>query len=173
MGPNGAGKTTLLRILSTLSRPTRGTVAIAGHALPKGADKARRQIGFLSHQPLLYGELSAEENLRSPACTTCRRAVGASTRCSNRSACDRRRDRVRTFSRGMQQRWPSPVLLHDLSVVSARRAVHRLGPDAADRLAGWARDLHDGKRTHVMTTHDLDRAPAPATGRCSTRAGGW
>src|SRR3970282_2681480 len=64
MGPNGAGKTTLLRTLSTLSRPTRGTVTIAGHTLPKGADKARRHIGFLSHQPLLYGELSAEENLR-------------------------------------------------------------------------------------------------------------
>ena len=54
VGPNGAGKTTLLRILATLSRPTHGHVSISGHALPKGADEARRQIGLLSHQPLLH-----------------------------------------------------------------------------------------------------------------------
>src|SRR5512136_3453812 len=64
VGPNGAGKTTLLLILATLSRPTHGHVSMAGHALPQGADQARRQIGLLSHQPLLYGDLTAEENLR-------------------------------------------------------------------------------------------------------------
>src|SRR5512136_702464 len=106
VGPNGAGKTTLLRILATLSRPTHGQVSVAGHVLPKGADEARRQIGLLSHQPLLYGDLTAEENLRF---------FGTMYDVPNLNAridqlldqvnlADRRRDRARTFSRGMQQR---------------------------------------------------------------------
>jgi heme exporter protein A len=163
MGPNGAGKTTLLRILSTLSRPTRGTVTIAGHTLPKGADQARRQIGFLSHQPLLYGELSAEENLRFFArlydlpqnggrIDALLQQVGLD---------ERRRDRARTFSRGMQQRLAiARVLLHDPGVVLLDEPFTGLDPDAADRLAGTLRDLHDGRRTVVMTTHDLDRGLA-------------
>src|SRR3972149_4198181 len=67
MGPNGAGKTTLLRILATLSRPTHGTISIAGHTLPKGADGARRQIGVRAPYALLYGEVSAHEDHRVSA----------------------------------------------------------------------------------------------------------
>ena len=63
LGPNGAGKTTFLRILATLSRSRAGTVRIAGHALPSEAAAVRRRLGVVSHQPLLYGDLSAEENL--------------------------------------------------------------------------------------------------------------
>ncbi|HQE19612.1 MAG TPA: ATP-binding cassette domain-containing protein, partial [Aggregatilineales bacterium] len=63
-GPNGAGKTTLLRILSTLSRPTTGQVRIGGYVLPQQAGAVRSILGVVSHQPLLYGDLSAEENLR-------------------------------------------------------------------------------------------------------------
>src|SRR5574338_214258 len=63
LGPNGAGKTTFLRILSSLSRPTLGEVRIAGYSLPYQAAEVRRQLGVVSHLPLLYGDLSAEENL--------------------------------------------------------------------------------------------------------------
>ena len=64
MGPNGAGKTTLLRILSTLSKPTSGKVSIAGYAIPAQAAEVRARLGVVSHQPLLYGDLSARENLQ-------------------------------------------------------------------------------------------------------------
>ena len=60
-GPNGAGKTTFLRIVSSLMRPTTGRVNIAGWDLPKYADQARGLLGVVSHQPLLYGDLSAAE----------------------------------------------------------------------------------------------------------------
>src|SRR5881275_2732041 len=63
-GANGAGKTTLLRILATLLRPHAGEARVLGCRLPREAWKARGRIGLLSHEPLLYRDLSARENLR-------------------------------------------------------------------------------------------------------------
>lgn len=60
-GPNGAGKSTLVRLLSGLSQPTRGRVLIGGQN--PGDHSARHAVGLLSHQPMLYGDLSARENL--------------------------------------------------------------------------------------------------------------
>ena len=166
VGPNGAGKTTLLRILATLSRPTHGHVSVAGHALPKGADEARRQIGLLSHQPLLYGDLTAEENLRF---------FGAMYDVPNLDAridqlldqvnlADRRRDRARTFSRGMQQRLAiARALLHDPAVLLLDEPFTGLDPQASDRLEQLLHTLNDGSRTVVMTIHDLERGWALCT----------
>ena len=64
LGPNGAGKTTFLRILATLSRPSQGTVSVAGFELPKQAAAVRQRLGVVSHQPLLYENLTALENLQ-------------------------------------------------------------------------------------------------------------
>src|SRR3712207_437665 len=63
-GPNGAGKSTLLRILATLLRPHAGTARVLGRELPDEAWAVRGDVGFLGHEPLLYRELSARENLR-------------------------------------------------------------------------------------------------------------
>jgi heme exporter protein A len=63
MGRNGAGKSTLLSILSLAMRPTRGTVSFDGAVVRFGDPAARRRIGLLSHQPLLYGDLTGAENL--------------------------------------------------------------------------------------------------------------
>lgn len=163
MGPNGAGKTTLLRILATLMRPTQGEVSIAGHTLPKDADQARQFIGFLSHQPLLYSELSAEENLRFFARMYDVRDVEqrVDELLEQVDLQLRRRDRVRTFSRGMQQRLAiARVLIHDPRVVLLDEPFTGLDPDAADRLAETLRDLQNGQRSLLMTTHDLDRGLA-------------
>ncbi|HJW84509.1 MAG TPA: heme ABC exporter ATP-binding protein CcmA [Anaerolineae bacterium] len=163
LGPNGAGKTTLLRILATLSRPTHGTVSIAGHTLPRGADDVRRQIGFLSHQPLLYGELTAEENLRFFAKMYNLDESGPriDALLDQVDLAERRRDRVRTFSRGMQQRLAiARALLHDPRVVLLDEPFTGLDPDASDQLSATLRGLQDGRRAVVMTTHDLDRGLA-------------
>ena len=64
LGPNGAGKTTLLRILATLLRPHRGVARVLGRELPKEGWAVRGRIGFLTHEPLLYRDLSGRENLR-------------------------------------------------------------------------------------------------------------
>ena len=63
-GPNGAGKTTLLRILATLLRPHEGVVRVLDKRLPAEGWAVRGRIGLLGHEPLLYRELSGEENLR-------------------------------------------------------------------------------------------------------------
>ena len=63
-GPNGAGKSTLLRVLATLLRPHAGTTTVLGHELPREAWEVRGRVGLLGHEPLLYRDLSARENLR-------------------------------------------------------------------------------------------------------------
>lgn len=100
LGPNGAGKTTFLRILSSLSRPTLGQVSIAGFSLPHQAAAVRRRLGVVSHLPLLYGDLTADENLRFFA--RMYDIAHADERISDVlemvGLASRRRDLVRTFS---------------------------------------------------------------------------
>jgi heme exporter protein A len=64
LGHNGAGKSTLLRILATLLRPSAGDVSVFGEMLPRRAFAVRGRLGLLGHEPLLYRDLSARENLR-------------------------------------------------------------------------------------------------------------
>ena len=66
-GPNGSGKTTLIKILATLSKPDAGTVSIAGLDARRDGTYARRLIGVMTHDPLLYDDLTARENLRFAA----------------------------------------------------------------------------------------------------------
>jgi heme exporter protein A len=163
VGPNGAGKTTLLRILATLSRPTGGVVRIAGHTLPGQAHLARRQLGVVLHQTLLYDNLTAEENLRFygqmygvpdlPA-----RAAQALERVGLAA---RRRDQVRTFSRGMQQRLAlARALLHGPRVLLLDEPYTGLDPDGAAVLDGLLRGLAAQGCALLVSIHDLPRALA-------------
>ena len=62
-GPNGAGKTTLLRELALLARPTGGELRILGVDALEEPDVLRSRIGLISHKSMLYGDLTARENL--------------------------------------------------------------------------------------------------------------
>ena len=166
LGPNGAGKTTMLRILATLSRPTLGEVRVAGYTLPGQASAVRRLLGVVSHQPLLYGDLTAEENLRFYA-----RMYGLSDGAGRaRQALEsvgltaRGRDLVRQFSRGMQQRLAiGRALLHDPQVMLLDEPYTGLDQDASAMLDELLRHVAAGGRTVVMTSHDLPRAADLAT----------
>lgn len=166
LGPNGAGKTTFLRILSSLSRPSLGEVHVAGYGLPNEAAQVRARLGVVSHLPLLYGDLTAEENLRFYArmynipnqglrITEVLEMVGLETR---------RRDLVRTFSRGMQQRLAiGRAVLHDPDVMLFDEPYTGLDQDASSMLDDVLKTVAAQGRTVVMTSHDLARAEVIAT----------
>jgi len=166
LGPNGAGKTTFLRILASLSRPTLGTVQVAGYALPEQAGSVRARLGVVTHMPLLYGDLSAEENLqfygRLYGITELNRRVQEVLDLIGLTL--RRRDLVRTFSRGMQQRLAiGRAILHDPEVVLFDEPHTGLDQDACDMLDELLRDVAGRGRTVVMTSHDLARVEDLAT----------
>ena len=166
LGPNGAGKTTFLRILASLSRPSLGDIRIAGYSLPSQAAQVRQKLGVVSHLPLLYGDLTAEENLLffgklynlnhlNPRILEVLELVGLS---------QRRRDLVRTFSRGMQQRLAiGRAVLHDPEVMLFDEPHTGLDQDACDMLDKVLRDVAARGRTVVMTSHDLARVEDLAT----------
>jgi heme exporter protein A len=161
LGPNGAGKTTLLRILASLSRPTLGQVRIAGFSLPQQAAAVRRRLGVVSHLPLLYGDLTAIENLRfygrMYAVPHLDRRIGEVL--ETIGLAERRRDLVRTFSRGMQQRLAiGRAILHDPEVLLLDEPHTGLDQDACAMLDDSLRQVAARGRTVVMTSHDLARA---------------
>ena len=156
-GPNGAGKTTLLRVLSTLARPSSGEARVGGVDLREEPDKARELIGFISHQSMLYPDLTAEENLllyaelygvADPRTRVAEllEAVGLS---------HRRLDQVRTFSRGMTQRVSiARALVHDPAVVFLDEPYSGLDPHAVEIFDSLIAAVR-GDRTFVMVSHDL------------------
>jgi heme exporter protein A len=161
LGPNGAGKTTFLRILASLSRPSLGRVSIAGYELPSQSAAVRRRLGVVSHMPLLYGDLTAEENLqfygRMYNLPELPKRVSQVLELVGLSA--RRRDLVRTFSRGMQQRLAiGRAVLHDPEVMLFDEPYTGLDQDASEMLDGVLRRVAAQGRTVVMTSHDLARA---------------
>jgi heme exporter protein A len=166
LGPNGAGKTTFLRILASLSRPTLGAVQVAGYSLPAQAAAVRSRLGVVTHQPLLYGDLTAEENLQfygrmygvitmNPRLEEVLDLVGLA---------GRRHDLVRTFSRGMQQRLAiGRAILHDPEVMLFDEPHTGLDQDACDMLDKLLKDVAGRGRTVIMTSHDLARVENLAT----------
>ncbi|OGN96067.1 MAG: heme ABC exporter, ATP-binding protein CcmA [Chloroflexi bacterium RBG_13_50_21] len=160
LGPNGAGKTTFLRILASLSRPTMGQVNIAGYFLPQQAAAVRRRLGVVSHLPLLYGDLTAEENLRFFArMYDIPDAYGRIAQVLEMvGLASRRRDLVRTFSRGMQQRLAiGRAVLHDPEVMLFDEPHTGLDQDACQMLDTVLQEVAARGRTVVMTSHDLAR----------------
>jgi len=168
LGPNGAGKTTFLRILASLSRPSMGEVMIAGYTLPNEAAQVRARLGVVSHMPLLYPDLTAEENLQFYA-----RMYGISNFALPLRVTEvlemvglenRRKDLVGAFSRGMQQRLAiGRAILHDPEVVLFDEPYTGLDQDASEMLDEVLRSVAAKGRTVVMTSHDLARAEDLAT----------
>jgi len=152
-GPNGAGKTTLLRVLATLLRPHSGSVRIFEHSLPEDAWRVRGRIGLLGHEPLLYRELTARENLRfharlhgvqEPRVRELLGAVGLDGRAD---------EPLRTLSRGMVQRVAvARAVLHDPWLLLLDEPRANLDPAAielVDPLIGAA-----SRRTRAISSHD-------------------
>jgi heme exporter protein A len=152
-GPNGAGKSTLLRILATLLRPHAGTARVLGCELPGEGWSVRGRLGFLGHDPLLYAELTARENLRYFA-----RLYGVDEARVDESLervdlSARGDEPVRTLSRGMVQRIAvCRAVLHEPELLLLDEPRANLDPAAA----GLVEPLLSGT-TRVVTSHDPER----------------
>jgi ABC-type multidrug transport system ATPase subunit len=146
-GPNGSGKTTLLRILVGLLAPTRGSVEVA-------VDRAR--LGYLAHEPLVYRELTAIENLdlfgRLYRVRERRERIGMLL--ERFGLWDARNERVSAYSRGMAQRLAlCRTLLHDPDLLVLDEPFSALD---AEGVALLDRELGEiaGSKTIVVSTHD-------------------
>ncbi len=158
-GPNGAGKTTLLKILSTLVAPSSGKVIVAGTSLEEDSVGARKKIGFISHYPLLYPDLTAYENLRFYA--SMYQAPSFEDRIDylleRVELSHRRYDLVRTFSRGMLQRLSiARALLHQPSILFLDEPHSGLDPHAVEILDGLLEQIR-ADHTFIMVTHNLSK----------------
>jgi len=155
-GPNGSGKTTLLRVLAGLAAPTRGELEV-------NAD--RGELGYLAHEPLVYRELTAVENLdlfgRLYRVPERRERIGMLL--ERFGLWGARNERVSTYSRGMTQRLAlSRALLHDPALIlldEPYSALDEAGADLLDREL----DALAGSRTLVVATHDPQRLAALTT----------
>ncbi len=160
LGPNGAGKTTFLRVLASLSAPSLGEVNIAGFRLPQQSAAVRQRLGVVLHQPLLYGDLTAEENLQFygkmySLSDLGDRIVEILDLVGLRG---RQRDLVRTFSRGMQQRLSiGRAVIHDPDVILFDEPYTGLDQDASSMLDQVLLKIAGQGKTIVMTSHDLSR----------------
>lgn len=158
VGSNGAGKTTLLRIVATLLKATGGEVQIGGWPLPQHAARVRRHIGLVSHHPLLYGDLSAAENLlffaRLYQLDDVEGRAGLALKKVGLFA--RQRDPVRTFSRGMTQRLTiARATLHEPDILLLDEPYTGLDQDASRLLDELLWQEMENGRTILMITHDL------------------
>ena len=160
LGHNGAGKTTLLGILSTLVRPSVGTVAYHARGNPLTGVDVRREIGMLAHSSLCYGELTARENLALIAGLYELRADAAMLDAVlDRVGLDRKaRDRAaRTYSRGMLQRLSlARALLTRPSLLLLDEPFTGLDRDGALALGEQLGQLRDAGAIVVVVTHDLE-----------------
>ncbi len=171
-GPNGAGKSTLLRVLATLLRPHGGSASVLGCDVQRQGWSVRGRIGFLGHDPLLYGDLSARENLDYHARLHGLRDPGrriaellAATGLERRA-----QDRVHTYSRGMVQRLAAcRAVLHDPEVLLLDEPRANLDPAAGEQLEPLIGRASG--RTRVVTSHDPAGGLAEADLALGLRAG--
>jgi len=159
-GPNGAGKTTLLKILSTLVKPSAGSVRLDGVDIRDKPAQIRRKISLVSHQTFLYDNLTVLENLKFYG----RMYDVASLENRIREVISwvqletRLHDRVGTLSRGLQQRTSiARAVLHNPSILFLDEPEVGLDPHASAIVQDVLGNINSGSRTVVMTTHNLER----------------
>jgi ABC-type multidrug transport system ATPase subunit len=155
-GPNGSGKTTLLRMLAGLTLPSRGDLVV-------GIDRSR--LGYLAHEPLVYRELTAMENLdlfgRLYHVPERRERIGMLL--ERFGLWDARTERVSAYSRGMIQRLAlCRTLLHEPELLVLDEPYSALDEDGASLLDRELDGLA-GSRTLVVATHDPERLASLAT----------
>jgi heme exporter protein A len=175
-GPNGAGKTTLLRLLAGLLRPSGGEIRVIGQPLSHASASVRRAIGLLSHQSLLYDDLSLRENLVFTArlYTLDRPDVAAAEALAAAGLTERADDLPRKLSRGLLQRAAiARAMLHRPSLLLLDEPFTALDAPAAERLRADLQSRVTAGAALVIVTHHLEEAWQLATRVAVLVQGRW
>ena len=175
-GPNGAGKTTLLRLLAGLLRPSSGEIRVIGQPLSHASASVRRAIGLLSHQSLLYDDLSLRENLMFTArlYTLDRPDVVAAEALTAAGLIERADDLPRQLSRGLLQRAAiARAMLHRPSLLLLDEPFTALDAPAAERLRADLQSRVMAGAALVIVTHHLEEAWQLATRVAVLVQGRW
>lgn len=156
-GPNGAGKTTLVKILSTLMKPTSGSISLNDMDIRSKRVQVRQQVALVSHQTFLYDDLTVYENLKFYGkmynVPHLDERIGEVISWAKLDS--RMHDRLGTLSHGMQKRTSiARALLHNPSILLLDEPEAGLDPDAGNMIEDA---MNDNGRTVVMTSHNLDR----------------
>jgi heme exporter protein A len=159
VGDNGAGKTTLLNILATLDSPSQGEVYFGAHRFEAFARRGRHKIGWVSHDSLVYSELTGRENLEFFA--TMYGLEGPAERAQSWlervGLADSGHKRVSAYSRGMKQRLTlARSLLHEPSILLLDEPMTGLDQDGRRQMSRLFGELRDEGRILVLASHDLD-----------------
>ena len=175
-GPNGAGKTTLLRLLAGLTRPEAGEVHVLGRPLRGEGVEARRAIGFVSHQSLLYDDLTLAQNLTFTArlYTLPNPAGAARAALESAGLSSRSDDSPRRLSRGLTQRASiARALLHQPRVLLLDEPFTALDSAAAERLRVELAGRMAAGLGMVVVTHRLSEVWGLATRVAVLADGRW
>ncbi len=176
LGGNGAGKTTLLRLIAALLRPHAGEIEVLGRRLPSEAWMVRGNVGLLSHEPLLYRELTAEENLSFHARLHGLHADRVKDLLSELALSEFAKEQVKTLSRGIVQRVAiARAVLHDPELLLLDEPRANLDPAASEIVEPLIG--RSSRRTRVLVSHDPSGGIAEAdvvlglrNGRCALLA---
>ena len=161
LGANGAGKTTLLRILAGLTRPGAGTIRVNGLDIVRDAQPARHLVGFVAHQPYLYDELTALENLLFfGRMYAVKQVHERAAELLNRVGLARRaHERASTLSRGQVQRLSlARALLHSPQLLLLDEPDTGLDEEGNELLANILYEHTGHGGTTLFTTHNLEHA---------------
>ncbi len=160
LGPNGAGKTTTLRLISTMLRPSKGSITVAGHDVAREPQAVRRKLGFLTGSTKLYDRLTAEEVVR----------YYADLHGMDKATYQRRRDdifalldmesfagrRVAKLSTGMKQKVSiARTVIHDPDVLVFDEATSGLDVVASRGIVDLIRRSRDDGKTVLFSTHRM------------------
>ena len=161
LGANGAGKSSLLRILATLTHPSGGELEMFGLPIRSAMWKIRSKIGVIAHQPMLYRDLSAKENLEffAKLYDVANPSARAMELLEMVGLPHRADDQIKTLSRGMTQRVSiARALMHDPDLLLADEPFNGLDAPSIDALERLLTQLRKNGKTVILANHDIHQS---------------